>query len=94
MTAPGSPTAPADPQAPAYPPAHRDDLTEDLHGRRVPDPYRWLEDAAGADTQEWLAAQDKAHRTPQADRGQRLIRHVEQQYPSQARLLPGAVGKH
>ena len=41
-----------------YPPARRDDLAEDLHGRRVPDPYRWLEDPAGADTQEWLAAQD------------------------------------
>ena len=58
MTAPGSPTAPADPQAPGYPPARRDDLAEDLHGQRVPDPYRWLEDAASADTQEWLAAQD------------------------------------
>jgi prolyl oligopeptidase len=58
MTAPGSRTAPADPQAPAYPPARRDDLAEDLHGHRVPDPYRWLEDAASADTQEWLAAQD------------------------------------
>ncbi len=58
MTAPGSPMAPADPQAPGYPPARRDDLAEDLHGQRVPDPYRWLEDAAGADSQEWLAAQD------------------------------------
>src|SRR5277367_1254477 len=58
MTAPGSPTAPADPQAPEYPPARRDNLAEDLHGQWVPDPYRWLEDAAGANTQEWLAAQD------------------------------------
>jgi prolyl oligopeptidase len=58
MTAPGSPTAPADPQPPEYPPARRDDLVEDLHGQRVPDPYRWLEDAASADTQKWLAAQD------------------------------------
>ncbi|HZC63888.1 MAG TPA: prolyl oligopeptidase family serine peptidase [Streptosporangiaceae bacterium] len=58
MTAPGSRTAPADPQAPGYPPARRDDLAEDLHGQRVPDPYRWLEDAASADTREWLAVQD------------------------------------
>ena len=58
MTAPGSPTASADPQPPGYPPARRDGLAEDLHGQRVPDPYRWLEDAASADTQEWLAAQD------------------------------------
>jgi prolyl oligopeptidase len=41
-----------------YPPARRDDVAEDLHGHRVPDPYRWLENAAGAGTQEWLAAQD------------------------------------
>ena len=59
MTAPGSPTAPADPQAPGYPPARRAGLAEDLHGHRVPDPYRWLEDAASAETQEWLAAQDE-----------------------------------
>ena len=58
MTAPGSRTAPADSQAPGYPVARRDDLTEDLHGQQVPDPYRWLEDPASADTQEWLAAQD------------------------------------
>ena len=58
MTAPGSSTASADPQPPGYPPARRDGLAEDLHGQRVPDPYRWLEDAASADTQEWLAAQD------------------------------------
>ena len=58
MTASGSPMAPAAPQAPGYPPARHDDRAEDLHGQRVPDPYRWLEDAASADTQEWLAGQD------------------------------------
>ncbi len=30
--------------APAYPPAERLDLVDHLHGRRVADPYRWLED--------------------------------------------------
>jgi prolyl oligopeptidase len=44
--------------ASGYPPARRDGPAEDLHGQPVADPYRWLEDAAGADTQEWLAAQD------------------------------------
>ena len=57
MTASGSPR-PRGPAAPGYPPARRDDLAEGLHGHRVPDPYRWLEDAASAGTQEWLAAQD------------------------------------
>jgi prolyl oligopeptidase len=49
-----------------YPAARRDGLAEDLHGQRVPDPYRWLEDAAGADTQEWLAAQDALWTTARA----------------------------
>jgi prolyl oligopeptidase len=58
MTAPGPPAASAGPHPPGYPAARRDDVAEDLHGHRVPDPYRWLEDAASAGTQEWLAAQD------------------------------------
>ncbi|MGH3124385.1 MAG: hypothetical protein ACRDND_25655 [Streptosporangiaceae bacterium] len=41
-----------------YPPARRDGLVENLQGQPVPDPYRWLEDAAGADAREWLAAQE------------------------------------
>ncbi|WP_030171072.1 prolyl oligopeptidase family serine peptidase [Spirillospora albida] len=42
-----------------YPPAHRQDIVDDLHGHRVPDPYRWLEDADGEATLSWLAAQDE-----------------------------------
>ncbi|WP_448061211.1 prolyl oligopeptidase family serine peptidase [Cellulomonas hominis] len=41
-----------------YPTAHELDLVEDLHGRAVADPFRWLEDAADAATQAWSAAQD------------------------------------
>ena len=49
-----------------YPPAHRDDLVEDLHGRRVPDPYRWLEDAQAEATQAWSLAQDDLYRASRA----------------------------
>ena len=42
-----------------YPPARRDPLVEDLHGRLVADPYRWLEDAGAPQTQAWSAAQDE-----------------------------------
>jgi prolyl oligopeptidase len=31
---------------------------EDLFGHRVADPYRWLEDASSAESQDWLGAQD------------------------------------
>ncbi len=41
-----------------YPEAPRLDLVEDLHGHRVADPYRWLEDAADPLTREWSQAQD------------------------------------
>ena len=41
-----------------YPEAPRLDLVEDLHGHHVPDPYRWLEDAADPRTQAWTEAQD------------------------------------
>ena len=41
-----------------YPDAPRLDLVDDLHGHRVADPYRWLEDPADPRTQEWSRAQD------------------------------------
>jgi prolyl oligopeptidase len=43
---------------PVYPPAERLDVVEELHGRRVADPYRWLEDAADPRTVAWSSAQD------------------------------------
>jgi prolyl oligopeptidase len=41
----------------SYPQARRLDLTEDLLGHRVSDPYRWLEEEASAERADWLAAQ-------------------------------------
>lgn len=43
---------------PTYPDAPRLDLVDDLHGRPVPDPHRWLEDKDDPRTLEWGAAQD------------------------------------
>ena len=44
---------------PTYPDAPRLDLVDDLHGRPVPDPYRWLEDKDDERTLAWSAAQDE-----------------------------------
>jgi prolyl oligopeptidase len=46
---------------PRYPQARRLDLTEQIHGREVSDPYRWLEDDSSEQTREWLAAQDELY---------------------------------
>ena len=40
-----------------YPQARRLELTEDIGGHRVSDPYRWLEDDTSAERTDWLAAQ-------------------------------------
>ena len=44
--------------ATGYPQARREELAEQVHGRLVADPYRWLEDADSEETRSWLAAQD------------------------------------
>ena len=41
-----------------YPAADRQDLVQELHGQRIPDPYRWLEDAGDPRTERWTADQD------------------------------------
>jgi prolyl oligopeptidase len=40
-----------------YPEARRVELTEDILGYQVNDPYRWLEDAGSEERARWLAAQ-------------------------------------
>jgi prolyl oligopeptidase len=62
-----------------YPAARRDDLVEDLHGQRVADPYRWLEDADSPDTTAWLAAQDAllGHRREDWTARRRFAERVE-----------------
>ena len=42
-----------------YPAARRLDLVENLHGYRVADPYRWLEDPDAPETRQWLAAEEE-----------------------------------
>ena len=43
-----------------YPVVRRDDaLTEEHFGTNVPDPYRWLEDPDGEETQAFVEAQNK-----------------------------------
>src|SRR5947209_8005597 len=43
---------------PAPPPTRIEEVVDILHGHRVTDPYRWLEDADNPDTIDWVAAQN------------------------------------
>jgi prolyl oligopeptidase len=42
-----------------YPGAERLGLVEDIHGHRIADPYRWLEDPDDPRTRDWCARQDE-----------------------------------
>ena len=41
----------------SYPEARESELVEDLHGEKVADPYRWLEEIDSEETRAWVAAQ-------------------------------------
>ncbi|HUR77033.1 MAG TPA: prolyl oligopeptidase family serine peptidase [Acidimicrobiales bacterium] len=71
----------------SYPSARRDDVVDDYHGTKVPDPYRWMEDRQNNPHLEaWLESQDALCQPwlaalPGRDRWR----------AKQAALLPGAI---
>jgi len=42
-----------------YPAARKSDQTDDYHGVKVADPYRWLEDLDSAETRTWVEAENQ-----------------------------------
>lgn len=45
-----------------YPAAARQNIVSELDGQRIPDPYRWLEEAASPETLRWTEEQDAYYR--------------------------------
>ncbi|HXH51214.1 MAG TPA: prolyl oligopeptidase family serine peptidase [Terriglobia bacterium] len=43
---------------PGPPVAHRDGVVDVMHGNRIPDPYRWLEDQQSPQTRAWIEAEN------------------------------------
>ena len=56
-TAPIQESEPVRPTSP-YPVSKQLDIVDDLHGIKVADPYRWLEDPDAKDTVSWVQAQN------------------------------------
>ena len=50
---------PVTPTALAYPPTRSVDTVDDYFGRKIADPYRWLEDLESPGTAAWVTAQNK-----------------------------------
>jgi len=57
LSAEDSSTSPTGDVASRPPKAKVDNVEETLHGHRIVDPYRWLEDSGSADTQEYVRQQ-------------------------------------
>jgi prolyl oligopeptidase len=64
-----------------YPQARRLELTEDIGGHQVSDPYRWLEDDTSGERADWLTAQAElfgSYREEQLPGRDRLAAHVRE----------------
>lgn len=46
-------------QTSPYPAARKSDVSDDYHGTRVADPYRWLEDPDAPETRQWIDAENR-----------------------------------
>ena len=53
---------PADKPALTYPASKRTEHTDEYHGQKVADPYRWLEDVNSSETKNWVVEQNKVTR--------------------------------
>jgi len=46
----------------SYPPSRSENIEQDLHGEKIADPFRWLEDEKSPEVQDWMKAEDQLTR--------------------------------
>ncbi|MFK8111259.1 MAG: prolyl oligopeptidase family protein [Rubripirellula sp.] len=61
-----------------YPETKQTDVIDDYHGRKVSDPYRWLEDTESEETAAWIAQQNEVT--------QAYLRSIPERAPMRERL--------
>jgi len=75
-----------------YPEARKSDHTDEYHGQKVADPYRWLEDPSSKETRQWIEAENKLtqqfltripHRQEIRDRLEKLWNYERYSIPRQ-----------
>ena len=79
-----------------YPSARRLELTEDIGGHQVSDPYRWLEDDTSGERADWLAAQAElfdSYREEQLPGRHRLAARVRELLEHRLRGDAGLAGR-
>jgi prolyl oligopeptidase len=80
----------------SYPVTKKSDITDDYHGTKVSDPYRWLENDTSAETEAWVKTQnqvtfDYLRKIPYRDALRNRIRELIN-YPKYS--TPFRVGNH
>ena len=58
---------------PAYPPSEKKPVTDEYHGEKIVDDYRWLEDGDSPAVRAWTDAQNKFTRAHLPNHRQQLL---------------------
>src|SRR4051795_1182885 len=78
-----------------YPPARQSDVSDDYHGTRVADPYRWLEDPDSPETIAWVEAQNRLTRAAvDGPVRQELVTRLTKLYDFPRTSVPTRRGRH
>src|SRR4051812_2902226 len=78
-----------------YPLARKSDVSDDYHGTRVADPYRWLEDPDSPETIAWVEAQNRLTRAAvDGPVRQELVTRLTKLYDFPRTSVPTRRGRH